>query len=39
LLVVLDTPTPAERLAFVPHDVFAIPFDEIASIVGASRVA
>src|SRR5262249_7565534 len=32
LLVVLDTLTPAERLAFVLHDVFAIPFDQIAPI-------
>ena len=36
LLVVLDTPTPAERLAFVLHDVFAVPFDEVALIVGRS---
>ena len=34
LLVVLDTLTPAERLAFVLHDMFAVPFDEIAAIVG-----
>jgi RNA polymerase sigma-70 factor (ECF subfamily) len=34
LLVVLDTLTPAERLAFVLHDLFALPFDEIGSIVG-----
>jgi RNA polymerase sigma-70 factor, ECF subfamily len=34
LLVVLDTLTPAERVAFVLHDVFAVPFDEIAPIVG-----
>ena len=33
LLVVLDTLNPAERLAFVLHDVFGVPFDEIASIV------
>src|SRR5213079_1166932 len=33
LLVVLDTLTPAERLAFVLHDMFAVPFDEIAEIV------
>lgn len=32
LLVVLDTLIPAERLAFVLHDVFAVPFDEIAPI-------
>ncbi|WP_409491429.1 sigma-70 family RNA polymerase sigma factor [Amycolatopsis sp. cmx-11-12] len=34
LLVVLDTLDPAERLAFVLHDMFALPFDEIAPIVG-----
>jgi RNA polymerase sigma-70 factor (ECF subfamily) len=34
LLVVLDSLTPAERVAFVLHDVFAVPFDEIAPIVG-----
>jgi RNA polymerase sigma factor (sigma-70 family) len=39
LLVVLDTLTPAERLAFVLHDLFAMPFDEIASIVGRSPAA
>jgi RNA polymerase sigma factor (sigma-70 family) len=33
LLVVLDTLNPAERLAFVLHDIFAVPFDEIAPIV------
>jgi RNA polymerase sigma-70 factor (ECF subfamily) len=33
LLVVLDTLTPAERLAFVLHDLFAVPFEEIAPIV------
>src|SRR5215472_10954391 len=33
LLVVLDTLTPAERLAFVLHDMFAMPFEEIAPIV------
>ena len=33
LLVVLDTLTPAERLAFVLHDIFAVPFDEIAPLV------
>src|SRR5947209_2233878 len=32
LLVVLDTLSPAERLAFVLHDMFAVPFDEIAPI-------
>lgn len=36
LLVVLDTLTPAERLAFVLHDLFGVPFDEIGSIVGRS---
>ena len=39
LLVVLETLTPAERLAFVLHDTFAIPFDEIAPIVGRSPAA
>jgi RNA polymerase sigma factor (sigma-70 family) len=39
LLVVLDTLNPAERLAFVLHDMFAVPFDEIASIVGRSSAA
>ena len=34
MLVVLDALTPAERVAFVLHDVFAVPFDEIAPIVG-----
>jgi RNA polymerase sigma-70 factor (ECF subfamily) len=34
LLVVLETLAPAERLAFVLHDMFAVPFDEIAPIVG-----
>ncbi|HEV2654642.1 MAG TPA: sigma-70 family RNA polymerase sigma factor [Ktedonobacteraceae bacterium] len=34
LLVVLDTLSPAERLAFVLHDIFAMPFEEIAPIVG-----
>jgi RNA polymerase sigma-70 factor (ECF subfamily) len=36
MLVVLETLTPAERLAFVLHDTFGLPFDEIASIVGRS---
>ena len=36
LLVVLDTLPPAERLAFVLHDMFAVPFDEIAPIVERS---
>ena len=39
LLVVLDTLTPAERLAFVLHDMFAVPFDEIAPIVERSPAA
>jgi RNA polymerase sigma factor (sigma-70 family) len=39
LLVVLDTLTPAERLAFVLHDLFAIPFEEIGPIVGRSPEA
>jgi RNA polymerase sigma-70 factor (ECF subfamily) len=34
LLVVLETLTPVERLAFVLHDMFGVPFDEIATIVG-----
>ena len=36
LLVVLETLTPAERLAFVLHDMFAVPFDEIGEIIGRS---
>jgi RNA polymerase sigma factor (sigma-70 family) len=36
LLVVLETLTPAERLAFVLHDMFAVPFDQIAPIVDRS---
>jgi RNA polymerase sigma-70 factor, ECF subfamily len=36
LLVVLDTLAPAERLAFVLHDMFAVPFEEIASMLGRS---
>ncbi|HET7172480.1 MAG TPA: sigma-70 family RNA polymerase sigma factor [Gaiellales bacterium] len=36
LLVVLETLTPAERLAFVLHDMFAVPFDDIAPIVDRS---
>jgi RNA polymerase sigma-70 factor, ECF subfamily len=39
LLVVLDTLTPAERVAFVLHDIFAIPFDEIGRILGRSPAA
>jgi RNA polymerase sigma factor (sigma-70 family) len=39
LLVVLETLNPAERLAFVLHDMFAVPFDEIATIVDRSPEA
>src|SRR5438477_5314315 len=39
LLVVLDTLTPPERLAFVLHDMFGMPFDEIAPIVDRSEAA
>jgi RNA polymerase sigma-70 factor, ECF subfamily len=39
LLVVLDALAPAERLAFVLHDIFAVPFDEIAPIVERSPAA
>ena len=39
LLVVLDRLAPAERLAFVLHDLFAVPFEEIAPIVGRSEAA
>jgi len=39
LLVVLETLAPAERLTFVLHDMFAVPFDEIAAIVGRSPAA
>jgi RNA polymerase sigma factor (sigma-70 family) len=39
LLVVLDRLAPAERLAFVLHDIFAVPFDEIAKIVERSPAA
>jgi RNA polymerase sigma-70 factor (ECF subfamily) len=39
LLVVLDTLGPSERLAFVLHDMFAVPFDDIASIIGCSQAA
>ena len=39
MLVVLDTLAPAERLAFVLHDVFGVPFDEIAVILGRSSDA
>jgi RNA polymerase sigma factor (sigma-70 family) len=39
LLVVLEQLAPAERVAFVLHDLFAVPFDEIAPIVGRSSAA
>ena len=39
LLVVLDTLSPAERLAFVLHDMFALPFEEIAPMIGRTPVA
>jgi RNA polymerase sigma factor (sigma-70 family) len=39
LLIVLDTLSPAERLAFVLHDLFEVPFNEIAPIVGRSETA
>ena len=39
LVVVLDALTPAERLVFVLHDLFGMPFDEIGSIVGRSPAA
>ena len=39
LLVVLETLTPAERLAYVLHDMFSVPFDEIGAILDRSPVA
>jgi RNA polymerase sigma factor (sigma-70 family) len=39
LMVVLDTLTPAERLAFVLHDMFAVPFPEVAAVLGRSTAA
>jgi RNA polymerase sigma-70 factor (ECF subfamily) len=39
LFVILETLAPAERVAFVLHDLFAVPFDEIAPIVGRSPTA
>ena len=39
LLIVLETLAPAERLAFVLHDMFAVPFEDIAPIVGRSATA
>src|SRR5262245_28124412 len=39
LLVVLDRLTPAERVAFVLHDVFAVPFDQVAATLGSTSTA
>src|SRR5215469_12553000 len=39
LLVVLDTLSPAERIAFVLHDMFAMPFTEVAAVLGRSTQA
>ncbi|MFI1969844.1 RNA polymerase subunit sigma-70 [Streptomyces cinnamoneus] len=39
LIVVLETLTPAERLAFVLHDMFAVPFEDIAPLVGRTPAA
>jgi RNA polymerase sigma-70 factor (ECF subfamily) len=39
LLIVLETLSPSERLAFVLHDMFAVPFEEIAPIMGCSLAA
>jgi RNA polymerase sigma-70 factor (ECF subfamily) len=39
MFVVLDTLTPAERVAFVLHDIFAVPFDEIAPIIDRTPTA
>jgi RNA polymerase sigma-70 factor (ECF subfamily) len=39
LLVVLETLTPEQRVAFVLHDVFAVPFDEIAAVLGVTGAA
>lgn len=39
LLVVLETLTPVERLAFVLHDMFAVPFDEVAPLVDRTPAA
>src|ERR671921_2280377 len=39
LLVVLDTLTPPERLAFVLHDLFAVPFDDVAAVLDRSPAA
>jgi len=39
MLVVLDTLSPAERLALVLHDMFGVPFDEVAAVIGCSTPA
>ena len=39
VLVVLDRLNPIERLAFVPHDMFAVSFEEISTIIGRSPAA
>jgi len=39
MMVVLDTLAPAERLAFVLHDMFAVPFDEIGGMLGRTSMA
>jgi RNA polymerase sigma factor (sigma-70 family) len=39
LLIVLETLSPAERVAFVLHDLFAVPFDEVAGVLGRSPAA
>ena len=39
LLIVLESMTPAERVTFVLHDVFALPFDEVAEVVGRTPAA
>jgi RNA polymerase sigma factor (sigma-70 family) len=39
LLVILHTLAPAERLAFILHDMFAVPFDDVAAVVGRSPAA
>jgi RNA polymerase sigma factor (sigma-70 family) len=39
LLMILHTLAPAERLAFILHDIFAVPFDDVAAIVGRSPAA
>jgi len=39
LLVILDTLTPAERVAFVMHDVLGLPFDDIGPLIGRSSAA